>query len=113
MLGSIILGVILKAPKAVHLLATMRVLRFRYGRPSLSIQDAHDAVKELATRLGKGEPPRDADLVLEETLRRATGIGARELAQFAEDWPRSAQGATLKGSAKQSPTARAGTTRSQ
>jgi hypothetical protein len=86
-LASIILGVILKAPKAAHLLATMRVLRFRYSRPSLSIQDAHDAVKGLAVRLRTGDPPRDDDLVLEETLRKATGVSVAELAHVAEHWP--------------------------
>ena len=86
-LGSIIPGLMLKAPKAAHLLATMRVLRFRYARPSLSIQDAHNAVQELAVRLDTGEPPRDDDLVLEETLRKATGVSVAELAHVAEDWP--------------------------
>jgi hypothetical protein len=75
-----------KQPKATHLTATMRVLRFHLNRPALSVQDAHDAVKELALRLGAGEPSRD-DQGLEFKLRRATGVSVAELARFAEDWP--------------------------
>ncbi len=43
-------------------------------------------MKELALRLGTGDATVD-DLVLEEKLRKATGVGVAELAQFAEDWP--------------------------
>ena len=76
-----------KPPRAAtHLTATMRVLRFHLARPTLTVGDAHDQVKELALRLGAGEPTRD-DLVLEEKLRKATGVNAADLARFAEDWP--------------------------
>jgi hypothetical protein len=74
-----------KATKAAHLTATMRVLRFHYARPSLSIRDARDAVKDLALRVGAGDASRD-DYVLEEKLRRATGVSVVELAHSAEDW---------------------------
>jgi hypothetical protein len=39
-----------------------------------------------ALRLGTGESTAD-DLVLEEKLKKATGVSVAELAHFAEDWP--------------------------
>lgn len=73
-------------PKAQHLTASMRVLRAHQHRPALIVADAHEAVKELAYRLGTDAATPD-DLVLEEKLRKATGVSVAELAHFAEDWP--------------------------
>jgi hypothetical protein len=73
-------------PKALHLTASMRVLRSHLHRPALVVEDAHQAVKQLALRLGTGESTAD-DLVLEEKLKKATGVSVAELARFAEDWP--------------------------
>lgn len=70
----------------MHLTATMRVLRFHHARPALTVADAHDEVKQLALRLGTGGADRD-DEVLEEKLRKATGVSVADLARFAEDWP--------------------------
>jgi len=64
----------------------MRVLRFHLARPSLTVTEAHDKVKELALRLGTDEATKD-DQVLEEKLRKATGVSVAELADFAEHWP--------------------------
>jgi hypothetical protein len=64
----------------------MRVLRFHLARPTLTVCDAHTAVKELALRLGTGEVTKD-DQVLEEKLRKVTGVSVAELAHFAEHWP--------------------------
>ena len=75
-----------KPPKVLHLTAAMRVLRFHLNRPALSVQDAHDIVKELALRVGEGDPSR-VDQVLEFKLRRATGVSVAELARLAEEWP--------------------------
>jgi hypothetical protein len=69
-----------------HLTASMRVLRAHQHRPTLKVAEAPELVKELALRLGTGDATVD-DLVLEEKLRKATGVGVAELAQFAEDWP--------------------------
>jgi rRNA-processing protein FCF1 len=73
-------------PQALHLTASMRVLRAHQHRPALTVQDAHDAVKELALRLGSGTATRE-DQALEEKLRKATGVEIAELARHAEDWP--------------------------
>lgn len=71
-----------KAAKApLYLTASMRVLRAHQHRPALTAQDAHDAVKELALRLVGGTATRE-DQVLEERLKKATGVTAGELAQF-------------------------------
>lgn len=75
-----------KTPAATHLTATMRVLHFHLGRPSVTAADAQERIKRLALELGTGEPTKD-DLVLEEKLRKATGVSVAELARFAEDWP--------------------------
>lgn len=40
-------------------------------------RDAHEAVKALALRLGTGEATRD-DQVLEEKLRKATGVSVAD-----------------------------------
>jgi hypothetical protein len=61
---------------ALHLTASMRVLRSHLHRPSLVVDDAYLAVKELALRLGTGEKAAD-DLVLEEKLKKATGSKSR------------------------------------
>lgn len=71
---------------ATHLTATTRVLRAHYRRPAIDGAEAHDMVKVLALRLGRGDPSKD-DLVLEEKLRKATGVSIADLAGFAEDWP--------------------------
>jgi hypothetical protein len=73
-------------PKALHLTASMRVLRFHYARPALTVADAQRLVKELALRVGTGDPTRD-DVLLEQKLRKATGAGIAELADAAEHWP--------------------------
>jgi hypothetical protein len=73
-------------PPAKHLTASMRVLRFHLHRPALTVEDAHEAVKELALRLGTGEATAD-EHVLEEKLKKATGVSVAELVHFAEDWP--------------------------
>jgi hypothetical protein len=73
-------------PPAKHLTASMRVLRAHQHRPALVVADAHEAVKELAMRLGAGAATGD-DLVLEEKLRKATGVSVTELVRFAEAWP--------------------------
>jgi hypothetical protein len=73
-------------PQAHHLTASMRVLRSHLHRPALVVEDAHHAVKELALRLGTGESTTD-DLVLEEKLKKATGVEVAELAGYAEGWP--------------------------
>ena len=75
-----------KPPAATHLTASMRVLRFHLARPTLTVSDAHTAVKELALRLGTDEATKD-DQVLEEKLRKATGVSVADLAHFAEHWP--------------------------
>ena len=75
-----------KVPTATHLTATMRVLRFYYARPSLTVADATDAVKRLALRVGTGNASR-ADQALEAKLQKATGVSVAELAHLAEDWP--------------------------
>jgi hypothetical protein len=64
----------------------MRVLRFHYARPALTTADAQDAVKKLALRVGTDEATRE-DGVLEEKLRKATGVSLADLARFAENWP--------------------------
>jgi hypothetical protein len=68
---------------ATHLTATMRVLRAHFARPALVVADAHDHVMLLALRVGTGEATKD-DQVLEEKLRKATGVSVAELAAFAE-----------------------------
>jgi hypothetical protein len=75
-----------KTARAVHLTATMRVLRFHYARPSLTVADAAEAVRKLALRVGNADASRD-ELALEAKLQRATGVSVTELAQLAEDWP--------------------------
>jgi len=75
-----------KAPAPKHLTATTRVMRVHFARPSFTVAEAHDKVKELALRLGTEETSKD-DLVLEEKLRKATGVSVAELAKFAEHWP--------------------------
>ena len=75
-----------ETPKGLHLTATMRVLRFHLARPALTVAEAHDKVKELALRLGTDEATKD-DQVLEDKLRKATGVSVAELAQLAENWP--------------------------
>ena len=75
-----------KGSQGLHMTAAMRVLRFHVNRPALSVQDAHDIVKELAVRVGEGVLSRE-DQVLEFKLRRATGISAADLARLAEGWP--------------------------
>ena len=50
----------------------MRVLRARNARPTLPRRTVFDKVKELALRLGTGEPTKD-DLVLDKKLQKATG----------------------------------------
>jgi hypothetical protein len=64
----------------------MRVLRFHYARPTLTVGDAHSIVKELALRVRTGEPSHE-DRVLEEKLKKATGLSIAALAMHAEDWP--------------------------
>ena len=64
----------------------MRVLRFQLARPTLTVTEAHNKVKELALRLGTDEPTKDAQ-VLEDKLKKATGVSVAELAKHAEDWP--------------------------
>jgi hypothetical protein len=61
-------------------------MRAHFARPAFTIADAHESIKELALRLGTGEASKD-DQVLEEKLRKATGVSVAELAHFAEDWP--------------------------
>ena len=73
-------------PPAKHLTASMRVIRSHQHRPALTVQDAHEAVKDLALRLGNGTMTAE-DQALDEKLRKATGVSVAELAQFAEDWP--------------------------
>jgi hypothetical protein len=75
-----------KTAKALHLTATMRVLRFHYARPSITVADACEIIKRLALRVGTGDPSRD-DQALEEKLRKATGVTVAELANLAEGWP--------------------------
>ena len=64
----------------------MRVLRAHQHRPALTVQDAHEAVKDLALRLGTDAATVE-DQVLEEKLKKATGVSVSELARFAEHWP--------------------------
>ena len=75
-----------KAPQVVHLAATMRVLRFHYARPAITVADAREVIMRLARRVATGDASRD-DLALEAKLRKATGASVAELAGLAEDWP--------------------------
>jgi len=75
-----------KAPVARHLTASMRVMRFHFARPALTVAEAHDNVKELAQRLGTDEATKD-DQVLAAKLEKMTGVGIAELAKAAEQWP--------------------------
>jgi hypothetical protein len=70
--------------KAFHLTASMRVIRAHQRRPALTVQDAHETVKELAPRLGTGAATLE-DQALEEKLKKATGLSVAELARFAEE----------------------------
>jgi hypothetical protein len=72
--------------EALHLTASMRVLRFHLHRPALTVEDAHNLVKELAPWLGTGKATAD-DLALEEKLKNATGVTPAEVGKQAEDWP--------------------------
>jgi rRNA-processing protein FCF1 len=64
----------------------MRVLRSHQHRPALTVQDAQEAIKDLALRLSSGAVTLE-DQALEEKLKKATGISVAELAHFAVDWP--------------------------
>jgi len=73
-------------PPAKHLTASMRVIRSHQHRPALTVQDAHEAVKDLALRLGGGTAT-DEDQALAEKLKKATGASVADLTHIAEDWP--------------------------
>ena len=75
-----------KAPTPKHLTATTRVMRTHFARPSFTIGNAREQVQDLALRLRSGEATKN-DQVLEEKLRKATGVSVSELAHFAEHWP--------------------------
>jgi hypothetical protein len=64
----------------------MRVVRAHQHRPALTVQDAQEAVKDLALRLAAGAPTLE-DQAFEEKLNKATGVSVAELAHFAKDWP--------------------------
>ena len=69
-----------------YLTDAMRVIRAHQHRPSLTIAEAAEALKELALRISAGTAgPALVDLATE--LERATGCSAIVLAVYAEDWP--------------------------
>ena len=74
------------APKALHLAATMQVVRAHQRRRGVIVSDARDAVKEAALRTAQGVAgPETQSLVVK--LERASGASIAELAMAAEQWP--------------------------
>ena len=69
-----------------YLNAAMRVIRAHQHRPSLTIAETAEAVKNLALRISSGTAgPSQVDLATK--LERATGCSVVVLAVYAEDWP--------------------------
>ena len=73
-------------PKALHLTASMKVVRAHQRRRHITVEDARNAVKAAALLSAEGVAgPGTADLVTK--LEKMTGCSIAELAVLAEDWP--------------------------
>ena len=75
-----------KAPKALHLTASLQVVRAHQRRRHVSIEDARKAIKEGALRIAQGTAGPETQQ-LAAKLEKVTGCSIAELAAFAEDWP--------------------------
>ncbi len=64
----------------------MRVLRSHFHGPVLDVEDTHQVLKELALRFGTNATA-SVDLVVDEKLKKATGVDVAELARYAKNWP--------------------------
>lgn len=69
---------------ATHLTASMRTIRAHLGH-QVTVEVAHDVVKELALRIGTASATSE-DERLAERLKKATGLSPADLARYAEDW---------------------------
>jgi len=73
-------------PKALHLAASLQVVRLHTRRRHITIDDARRAVLEAAERIAQGVAgPENESLAAK--LEKVTGVGIAELAKAVEQWP--------------------------
>ncbi len=71
---------------ALHLTASMKVVRAHQSRRHVSIGDTRHAVQEAALRIAQGVAgPETQELAAK--LEKMSGVSISELAVLAEDWP--------------------------
>jgi hypothetical protein len=73
-------------PQALHLTASMRVIRSHLHMRHVSVAAARDEIVAAAMRVEMGSLTPEIEL-LSARLEKATGCGIAELAQHAEAWP--------------------------
>jgi len=71
---------------AVHLTASMKVLRAHQRRRHVTVDDVRSAIKDAAPLAGIGDPGPETQALVAR-LQKATGCSIAELAMYAEDWP--------------------------
>jgi len=71
---------------ALHLTASMKVVRAHQRRRHVSIEDTRRAVLEAAERVAEGVAGPESES-LAAKLEKATGVSITELAKAVEQWP--------------------------
>ena len=71
---------------ALHLTASMKVVRAHQRRRQVSIEDTRRAVLEAAERVAEGVAGPESES-LAAKLEKVTGVGIVELAKPVEQWP--------------------------
>jgi hypothetical protein len=73
-------------PKALHLTASMKVVRAHQGRRHVTVEDTRRAVQKVALGIADGTAGPES-ISLAAKLEKMTGVTVSELALLAEDWP--------------------------
>ena len=71
---------------ALHLTASMKVVRATQRRRHVTLGDVREAIKNAAYLTGIGDPGLETRALVAR-LEKATGVSIAELAIHAEDWP--------------------------
>ena len=71
---------------ALHLTASIKVVRAHQRRRHVSIEDTRRAVQEAALRIAQGVAGAETQ-ELAAKLEKMTGVSIAELAVHAEEWP--------------------------
>jgi hypothetical protein len=71
---------------ALHIAASLKVVAKHRNVPSVSVDEARDAIKRISHD-GDTDPGARADALLREHLERSTGMSIGELASLTDLWP--------------------------